>query len=118
MALPTVTRTVFDRSLKLARAPFDAALGVAGRSDSSARRAGSPTPACGGSPRGRKFAAAHADTIVVNATTEPTDRSMPPVRITKVTPMLNTPVIEAYRTILSRFSTFVNRSPAVMAPTA
>ena len=39
MAMHTVPKTIFDRSLKLARAPFDAALGVVGGSNSSAKHA-------------------------------------------------------------------------------
>src|ERR1700760_2842873 len=38
MSLATVPKTVIDRSLKLARAPFDLALGAAGAEDSSAKR--------------------------------------------------------------------------------
>jgi len=37
MAMPTVPKTVFDRSLKVVRAPFDAALSVTGTSDSPAK---------------------------------------------------------------------------------
>ncbi len=49
--------------------------------------------------------------------TEPTERSMPPAVMTKVMPMLMTPMIEAKRMIVRMFSTFMNRSPAVIAPT-
>lgn len=37
MSMHTVPKAVFDRSLKLARAPFDAALGAVGASDSAAK---------------------------------------------------------------------------------
>jgi len=37
MTMRTVPRTIFDRSLKLVRAPFDAALGAVGAADSSAK---------------------------------------------------------------------------------
>ncbi|CKU68729.1 Uncharacterised protein [Mycobacterium tuberculosis] len=36
------------------------------------------------------FSTSEADTMVVNAITEPTDRSMPPERITKVMPTATT----------------------------
>jgi hypothetical protein len=36
MAMPTIPKTVLDRSLKLVRAPFDAALSLTGAADSSA----------------------------------------------------------------------------------
>jgi hypothetical protein len=39
MTMHTVPKTIFNRSLKLARTPFDVALGVTGASDSSAKRA-------------------------------------------------------------------------------
>jgi hypothetical protein len=39
MSMSTATRTVFDRSLKLTRWPFDAALGLFGASDSAAKHA-------------------------------------------------------------------------------
>ncbi|HVD37642.1 MAG TPA: hypothetical protein VNC15_02285, partial [Solirubrobacterales bacterium] len=37
MAMPTVPKTIFNASLKLARAPFDVALGALGGSDSGAK---------------------------------------------------------------------------------
>ena len=48
--------------------------------------------------------------------TDPTERSIPPAVMTKVMPMLTTPMIEAKRKIVRRFSKFENRSPAVIAP--
>jgi hypothetical protein len=39
MTLHAVPKTIFDRSLKLARTPFDAALAVVGASDSAAKHA-------------------------------------------------------------------------------
>ena len=56
-------------------------------------------------------------TTVVRPMTEPTERSMPPAVMTKVTPMLITPMIEAYRRMVSMFSRLRNRSPLVAAPT-
>ena len=44
----------------------------------------------------------------------PTDRSMPPPVITKVMPMLTTPMMEANRRIVSTLSMLANRSPAVI----
>ena len=38
MAMPTLPKTVFDRSLKLARAPLDAALSVTGTAESPGKR--------------------------------------------------------------------------------
>jgi hypothetical protein len=43
---------------------------------------------------------------------------MPPAVITNVIPMLITPMIEANRMMVRKFSKFENRSPAVIAPTA
>lgn len=56
-------------------------------------------------------------TTVVRPITDPTDRSIPPAVMTKVTPMLTTPMIDAYRRIVSMFSRFRKRSPLVIAPT-
>ena len=50
-------------------------------------------------------------------TTEPTDRSMPPPMMTKVIPMLSTPMTEARRRIVRTLSMLANRSPAVATPT-
>src|SRR4051794_21194 len=52
-----------------------------------------------------------------SATIAPTDRSMPPPMITKVMPMLTTPITEASRRMVSTLSKSANRSPAVMTPT-
>ena len=52
-----------------------------------------------------------------SATSAPTERSMPPPMITKVMPMLTTPMTEASRRIVSTLSMSANRSPAVMTPT-
>ena len=49
--------------------------------------------------------------------TEPTDRSMPPPVMTKVIPMLSTPITAASRRIVRMLLTLTNRSPAVMTPT-
>ena len=47
----------------------------------------------------------------------PTDRSMPPPQMTKVMPMLMTPITEASRRIVMALSNEPNRSPAVAMPT-
>ena len=47
-----------------------------------------------------------------SATIAPTERSMPPPVMTKVMPMLTTPMTEASRRIVSMLSTLANRSPA------
>ena len=52
-----------------------------------------------------------------NATIAPTLRSMPPPVITKVIPMLTTPMTEASLRMVSTLSTSANRSPAVTVPT-
>ena len=49
-------------------------------------------------------------------TTDPTERSMPPPVMTKVIPMLSTPITDASRRMVSRLSMLANRSPAVMTP--
>jgi hypothetical protein len=49
--------------------------------------------------------------------TEPTDRSMPPEMMTRVMPMLMTPMIDAWRRIVSTLLTLVKVSGAVTAPT-
>ena len=49
--------------------------------------------------------------------TEPTDRSMPPAMMTRVMPMLITPMMDAWRRIVRMLLTLVNVSGAVMAPT-
>ena len=41
-----------------------------------------------------------AATMPASATTEPTERSMPRVRITKVMPIASTPLIEVWRSTL------------------
>ena len=52
-----------------------------------------------------------------SATIAPTDRSIPPPVMTKVMPMLTTPMTEARRRIVSMLSTLRKRSPAVTPPT-
>jgi hypothetical protein len=47
----------------------------------------------------------------------PTDRSMPPPVMTKVMPMLTTPMTDARRRIVSMLSMLAKRSPAVATPT-
>ena len=37
MSMPTIPKTIFNSSVKLARAPFDVALGALGGSDSQAK---------------------------------------------------------------------------------
>lgn len=54
---------------------------------------------------------AHTD---ARPSTDPTDRSMPPAVITKVMPMLSTPMIDARPRMTSALSMLANRLPAVM----
>src|SRR5690606_7015364 len=49
--------------------------------------------------------------------TEPMDRSMPPVVMTKVMPMASTPAAAASRRMVMTLSMEANRSPAVIRPT-
>ena len=65
----------------------------------------------GGQPSCRVFAAI----IVDSATTEPTDRSMPPVRITKVMPTAST-IRKALS--ISRLSTHLRVGEALVADAA
>ncbi len=51
------------------------------------------------------------------ATIAPTDRSIPPPEMTKVIPMLTTPMTEANRRIVRMLSKLANRSPPVATPT-
>ena len=52
-----------------------------------------------------------------SATIAPTDRSMPPPMITKVIPMLTTPITDAARRMVRLLSMLANCSPAVTTPT-
>ena len=47
-----------------------------------------------------------APTMPPNARTDPTDRSIPPVRITNVIPMARSPFTEVCRSTFSRLRTF------------
>jgi hypothetical protein len=51
------------------------------------------------------------------ATMAPTDRSMPPPPMTKVIPMLTTPMTEASRRMVIALAMLAKLSPAVMTPT-
>ena len=57
---------------------------------------------------------AHTD---ARATFAPTDRSMPPPMMTKVMPMLTTPMTEPRRRMVRVLSTLAKRSPPVTTPT-
>src|SRR6478609_722378 len=57
---------------------------------------------------------AHTD---ASPTTDPTDRSMPPVVMTNVMPMARTPRIDPRLRMVMRLLTLANRSPPVTKPT-